>query len=92
MNHKSELQKLKRLLRTDHKAYLDALDKPWSGMDDDLDLAVMIMLKHAAQSGGRLPLLEAYTFSNDPREEATVTLPECSGIPSFWEKSEKSMA
>jgi hypothetical protein len=76
MNHKSELQKLKRLLRTDHKAYLDALDKPWSGMDDDLDLAVTIMLKHAAQSGGRLPLLEACTFPNDPREEATVTLPE----------------
>ena len=84
MNHKSELQKLQRLLRADHKAYLDELDKPWSGMDNDLDLAVTIMLKHAAQSGGRLPLLEACTFPDDPGEEATVTLPERRGGPSGW--------
>jgi hypothetical protein len=51
MNHKSELQKLQRLLRADHKAYLDELDKPWSGMDDDLDLAVTIMLTGVSSPG-----------------------------------------
>ena len=53
MNYRSELRRLQRLLRADHEAYLDELDKPWSGMDEDLDLAVEIMLKHAAASGGR---------------------------------------
>ena len=76
MNYKSELQRLQRLLQADHNAYLDELDKPWSSMDEDLDLAMKILLKHASNSGGRLPLLEACYFPNDPREEATVTLPE----------------
>jgi hypothetical protein len=76
MNFNYELQRLKRLLHTDHNAYLNEIDKPWSGMDEDLDLAVGIMLKHAAKSGGRLPLLEACKFPDDPREEATITLPE----------------
>jgi hypothetical protein len=75
MNYKSELRRLQRLLRADHEAYLDELDKPWSGMDEDLALAVEILLKHAATSGGRLPLLEACDLPDDPREEATVTLP-----------------
>ncbi len=48
MNYNSELQRLKRLLRTDYRSFLDDLDKPWSGMDEDLDLAVRILLKHAA--------------------------------------------
>ena len=76
MNYNAELQRLKRLLRTDYKAYLDELDKPWSGMDDDLDVALKILLKHAAKSGGQLPLLEACHIPADPREEATVTLPQ----------------
>ena len=76
MNYNSELRRLERLLRADHQAYLDELDKPWSGMDDDLDVAVRILLRHAATSGGRLPLLEARNFPKDPRAEATVTLPE----------------
>jgi hypothetical protein len=76
MNYKAELRRLKRLLRADHEAYLDELDRPWSGMDEDLDLAVGILLKHAARSGGQLPLIEAYHLPEDPREEATVTLPE----------------
>ena len=76
MNYKSELQKLKRLLHADHNAYLNELDKPWPNMDEDLDLAVKIMLKHASASGGRLPLLEGCNFPDDPREEATVTLPQ----------------
>src|SRR3712207_1527206 len=76
MNYESELRRLKRLLRADYEAYLDELDKPWSGMDEDLDLAVKILLKHAAISGGQLPLLKACNFPADPREEATVTLPE----------------
>src|SRR3712207_475311 len=75
MNYKSELRRLKRLLRADHEAYLDELDRPWAGMDEDLDLAVKILLRHAAKSGGRLPLLEACHLPDDPREEATVTLP-----------------
>src|ERR687893_87555 len=75
MNYKSELRRLRRLLRADHEAYLDELDRPWSGMDEDLALAVGILLKHAATSGGRLPLLEACDLLDDPREEATVTLP-----------------
>ena len=75
MNYKSELRRLGRLLRADYEAYLDELDKPWSGMDEDLDLAVKILLKHAARSGGRLPLLEACHLPDDPRAEATVTLP-----------------
>ena len=75
MNYESELRRLKRLLRADHEAYLDELDRPWPGMDEDLDLAVKILLKHAARSGGRLPLLEACDLPDDPREEATVTLP-----------------
>src|SRR3712207_6443875 len=76
MNYESELRRLKRLLRADYEAYLDELDKPWSGMDEDLDLAVRILLKHAARSGGRLPLLAACNFPEDPRAEASVTLPE----------------
>ena len=75
MNYESELRRLERLLRADHEAYLDELDKPWPGMDEDLALAVEILLKHAATSGGRLPLLEACRLPDDPREEATVTLP-----------------
>ena len=75
MNYRHELQRLTRLLCTDHSTYLDELDKPWPGMDDDLEVAVTIMLKHAARSGGRLPLLEACDVPDDPREEATVTLP-----------------
>ena len=76
MNYNSELQRLQRLLRADYRAYLDELDRPWSGMDDDLDLAVTIMLKHAAKSGGRLPLLKSCDFPEDPGAEVTVTLPQ----------------
>ena len=54
MNYNSELQRLKRLLRADYRVYLDELDKPWSGMDEDLDVAVRILRRHAAASGGRL--------------------------------------
>ena len=76
MNYNSELQRLKRLLRADYRAYLDELDRPWSGMDEDLDMAVRILLRHAAASGGQLPLVEACNFPDDPGHEATVTLPE----------------
>jgi len=76
MNYNAELQRLQRLLRADYKAYLDELDKPWSGMDDDLDVASKILLKHATRSGGQLPLLEACNIPADPREAATVTLPQ----------------
>ena len=75
MDYDSELRRLERLLRADHSAYLDELDRPWSGMDDDLDLAVEILLRHAARSGGRLSLLEACGLPDDPAEAATVTLP-----------------
>ncbi len=75
MNYKSELRRLERLLRADHEAYLDELDRPWDGMDEDLDLATKILLKHAARSGGQLSLIEAFHLPEDPREEATVTLP-----------------
>jgi hypothetical protein len=76
MNYQSELQRLKRLLHADQGAYLNELDKPWPNMDEDLDLAVKILLKHASASGGRLPLLESCSFPDDPREEAPVTLPQ----------------
>ena len=76
MNYESELQRLQRLLKADYNAYLDELDKPWSNMDEDLDLAIKILLKHAFTSGGQLPLLEAYHFPDEAREDATVTLPE----------------
>ena len=76
MNYNAELQRLKRLLRADYKAYLAELDKPWSGMDDDLNVALEILLKHAARSGGQLRLLEACNIPADPGEEATVTLPQ----------------
>ena len=76
MSYEYELQRLQRLLHTDYKAYLDELDKPWSSMDEDLDLAIKILLRHASTSDGRLPLLEACNFPDGPREEATVTLPE----------------
>ena len=75
MNYTSELRRLKRLLRADYRAYLDELDKPWPGMDEDLDLALTILRTHAASSGGRLPLLESYNVPDDPSEAATVTLP-----------------
>ena len=75
MDYDSELRRLERLLRADHDAYLDELDRPWSGMDDDLDLAVEILLRHAAASGGRLSLLEACSLPDNLEEEATVTLP-----------------
>ena len=75
MTYESELRRLQRLLRADHEAYLDELDRPWSGMDEDRALAVEIILRHAATSGGQLPLLEACDPLVDPREEATVTLP-----------------
>jgi hypothetical protein len=76
MNYNAELQRLQRLLRADFKAYLDDLDKPWSGMDDDLSVALEILLKHAARSGGQLRLLEACNIPADPRAEAIVTLPQ----------------
>ena len=75
MDYDSELRRLERLLRADHGAYLDELDRPWSGMVDDLDLAVEILLRHAAASGGRLSLLEACSLPDNLEEEATVTLP-----------------
>ena len=75
MDYTSELRRLKRLLRTDYRAFLDELDKPWSGMADDLDLALGILLRHAATSGGQLPLLDACDLLEDPGQEGTVTLP-----------------
>jgi len=75
MDYDSELRRLEHLLRADHDAYLDELDKPWPGMDDDLDLAVKILLRHAAASGGRLSLLEACSLPDNPAEAATVVLP-----------------
>jgi len=75
MNYERELQRLEHLRRTDLEAYLDDLDQPWSGMADDLDLAVRILLTHAARSGGRLALLEACDLPENS-EAATVTLPE----------------
>ena len=76
MNYSAELKRLKRLLCADYQAYLDELDKPWAGMDEDLDVAVRILLKHAATSGGQLPLLESCTIPEDPSEAATATLPQ----------------
>ena len=75
MDYRSELRRLERLLRADYRAYLDELDKPWPGMEGDLGRAIAILRKHAAQSGGRLPLLERCNIPNDPSETATVTLP-----------------
>ena len=76
MNYKSELQRLQRLLRANHTAYLSELDKPWDNMDADLDMGIKILLKHALRSGGKLPLVEACDLSDNPSEAATVTLPE----------------
>jgi len=76
MDYNSELQRLRRLLRADHQAYLHELDRPWPGMGDDLELAARILLKHAATAGGRLRLLEACDIPEDPEAAATVTLPE----------------
>ena len=94
MNYNSELQRLERLLRADYQAYLEELDKPWSGMDDDLDVAVRILLRHAARSGGRLALLEACNFPEDLGQEASVTLPEwwCEIIAAFGDLYEPSEA
>ncbi len=75
MNYSSELRRLERLLRADYRAYLEELDRPWPGMADDLDLALGILLTHAARSGGRLPLLERCNGPADPSEAAMVTLP-----------------
>jgi hypothetical protein len=75
MTYTAKLRRLERLLRDDYRAYLDELDQPWPGMEDDLDLAITILRKHAAQSGGRLPLLERCDIPDDPSETATVTLP-----------------
>ncbi len=75
MDYTSELRRLERLLRANYRAYLDELDQPWPGMEDDVDLAVRIMLRHAAKSGRRLALLEACDLPEDPSEEASVTLP-----------------
>jgi hypothetical protein len=76
MNYKHELDRLNRLRSADFNAYLNELDKPWSGMEDDLDLAVKIMLKHAAASNGQLSLLENCHIPEDPSKEATITLPQ----------------
>ncbi len=75
MDYDSELRRLERLLRADPAAYLDELDGPWPGMEDDLGLATGILLRHAAASGGRLPLLEACDLPERPEAEATVVLP-----------------
>src|SRR3954453_14885850 len=74
MNYKHKLERLYNLRSANFNAYLDELDKPWSGMDDDLDLAVKIMLKHAATSGGQLSLLDSCNIPEAPSEEATITL------------------
>ena len=94
MNYISELQRLQRLLRADYRAYLKELDKPWYGMDDDLDVALRILLRHAATSGGRLALLEACNLPEDPGQEATVTLPEwwCEIIATFGDLYEPAEA
>ena len=94
MNYNSELQRLERLLRADYRAYLKELDKPWSGMGDDLDVAVRILLRHAARSGGHRPLLAACNFPEDPGQEATVTLPEwwCEIIATFRDLYEPAEA
>jgi hypothetical protein len=75
MTYTAKLRRLERLLRDDYRTYLDELDQPWSGMEDDLDLAITILRKHAARSGGRLPLLERCDIPDDPSETATVILP-----------------
>src|SRR3712207_6720449 len=94
MNYNSELQRLERLLRADYQAYLKELDKPWSGMDEDLDVAVAILRKHAAKSGGQLPLLASCKLPDDPGKEASVTLPEwwCEIITTFRDLYEPSEA
>ncbi len=94
MNYNAELRRLERLLRADHQAYLDELDKPWSGMDDDLNVAVRILLRNVARSGGRLPLLEACNFPEDPGPAATVMLPEwwCEIIATFRDLYEPAEA
>ena len=95
MDYASELRRLRRLLRADHRAFLNELDRPWSGMDDDLDVALKILLKHAAAApGGRLPLLETCDVPQDPREEATVTLPAwwCEVIATFADLYEPAEA
>ena len=76
MDYKSELQRLNHPLRADHDAYLNELDKPWSGMDDDLDLATKILSKHAVTSGGQLSLLEDCNIPENPSAEVTITLPQ----------------
>jgi hypothetical protein len=76
MDYDSELRRLERLLRADPAAYLDELDGPWPGMEGDLDRAVRILLRHAAASGGTLPLLEAVSIPDAPEGEATAALPE----------------
>ncbi len=76
MNYKYELERLNRLLRADLDAYLNELGKPWPGMDRDLDLAVEIMLKHAATSGGQLSLLDSCHIPEGLNAEAAVTLPQ----------------
>src|SRR3954470_21193788 len=76
MNYKHELERLNRLRSADFNAYLDELDKPWSGMSDDLDLAVKIMLKHAAASCGQLSLLDSCHIPEAPSEEVTAPLPQ----------------
>ena len=55
MNYKSELQRLHRLLQADHNAYLNELDKPWSSMDEDLDLAIKISVTAQVDDGERRP-------------------------------------
>ena len=94
MNYNAKLQRLERLLRADYRAYLEELDKPWSGMDDDLDVAVRILLRHAATSGGRLALLAACNLPEDPGQEASVTLPEwwCEIIAAFGDLYEPAEA
>jgi hypothetical protein len=73
MSYTSKLRRLERLLRADYRAYLNQLDKPWPGMEDDLDLAITILLKHAARSGGRLPLLESCNIPDDPSNTSSPT-------------------
>ena len=59
MNYRSKVKKLTRLQDMDPNLLLEEMDKPWPGMEADIDVALAVM-RTCQENGERMSLLESF--------------------------------
>ena len=74
MGFEQKLQDLMRLQRTAPESYLEELDKPWPGMQSDIETAMQIMLDYQNE-GNELRLLDGFRLDEETGE-CLVRMPE----------------